>query len=161
MACEALPPKVIVIGFGSPIRGDDALGPIVADQLAEEITSPHIEVLSRHILTAELAEVIRDATLVIFIDAAAVGEVGTLERHVIEPDQSTVSGMAHSVDARGLLAWTHGLYGRAPQGVLFSTRAATLDYAHCELSPTVAAMVQPLKDRVLAEARAHLEKRRG
>jgi hydrogenase maturation protease len=156
MASENLPPKVIVIGFGSPIRGDDALGPIVADQLAEEIASPEIEVLSRHILTAELAEVIRDATLVIFIDAAAVGEVGAIERHVIEPDTSTVSGMAHSVDARGLLAWTRGLYGRAPQGVLFSTRAVTLDYAHCELSPSVAAVVQPLKDRVVAEARTHL-----
>ena len=149
------PAKIVVIGFGSPIRGDDALGPIVADQLAEEIASPQVEVLSRHILTAELAEVLRDATLVVFIDAATTGEVGQIVRHDLEPDASTVSGMAHSVDAPGLLAWTRGLYGRVPQAVLFSTRGDAGLLPTANYPPPSAAVVQPLKDRVIAEV-AHI-----
>ncbi len=152
----ALSARVVVIGFGSPIRGDDALGPLVADRLAEELVSPQVEVISRHILTAELAEVLRDATLVVFLDASIDGPLGQVVRHDLEADASSVSGMAHSVDARGLLAWTRGLYGRAPQAVLFSTRAVTWEYAHCQLSPEVAAMVRPLIDRVTQLVREHL-----
>ena len=156
MSNEKLPAKVVVIGFGSPIRGDDAFGPLVADQLMQELTSPQVEVLSRHILTAELAEVLRDATLVVFVDAATDGPVGQIVRHDLEPDEVTVSGMAHSVDAPGLLAWTRGLYGRAPQAVLLSTRAVTLDYKNCQLSPAVSAVVQPMKEMVTRLASEHL-----
>lgn len=148
--------KVVVIGFGSPIRGDDAVGPMVADQLAEEFTSPQVEVLSRHILTAELAEVLRDATLVVFLDASTDGEVGHVARRDLEPDDASAGHMAHSVDAPGLLAWTRGLYGRVPQAVLLSTRAVTFDYANCQLSPAVAAAVQPMKERVTQLVAEHL-----
>jgi hydrogenase maturation protease len=154
-----LPARVVVIGFGSPIRGDDAVGPLVADQLADELVLPQVEVISRHILTAELAEVLRDATLVVFLDASIDGPVGQVVRHDLEADTSRVSGMAHSVDACGLLAWTHGLYGRVPRAVLLSTRAVTLDYAHCQLSPEVAATVRPMMDRVTDLVREHLQRR--
>jgi hydrogenase maturation protease len=151
-----LPSKVVIIGFGSPIRGDDAFGPLVADELAQELDEPQVEVLSRHILTAELAEVLRDATLVVFIDASIDGDVGHIVRHALEPDEQTAGSMAHSVDAPGLLAWTRGLYGRAPQAVLLSTRAVTFDYAHCQLSPEVTAVVEPLKKLVLELVHEHL-----
>ncbi|MHB0959157.1 MAG: hydrogenase maturation protease [Pirellulaceae bacterium] len=154
---DAFSRRVVVIGFGSPIRGDDAVGPLVADQLADEIDSPQVEVLSRHILTAELAEKLRDATLVLFLDASTDGPIGQVVCHAVEADAATVSGMAHSVDAPGLLAWTWGLYGHAPQAVLLSTRAVTLDYAHCQLSPPVASVVRPMMDQVLDMVREHLQ----
>jgi len=148
--------RAVVIGFGSPIRGDDAFGPLVADELAQELDLPDVEVLSRHILTAELAEVLRDAELVVFIDASLDGPVGEVVRRDLEPDESTAGSMAHSVDAAGLLAWTRGLYGRAPHGVLLSTRAVTFDYANCQLSREVAAAVAPMKEAVMQLVRAHL-----
>ena len=70
------PAKIVIIGFGSPIRGDDAFGPLVADKLIEELQYPEVEIFSRHILTAEMAESLRDATLVLFIDASIEGAVG-------------------------------------------------------------------------------------
>ena len=48
--------RTVIIGYGSPIRGDDAIGPLVADRLMDELESPSVSVLSRHILTAELIE---------------------------------------------------------------------------------------------------------
>lgn len=147
-ALKNRPPKVVVIGFGSPIRGDDALGPLVADRVAEEICLPQVEVFSRHILTAEMAETLRDATLVVFIDAAVDGPVGEIMERTISPRRDVDDAIAHSVDARGLLAWTEALYGQAPPACLLSTRVVTLQYAHYQLSPQVQATVQPLVRRI-------------
>ncbi len=153
------PAKIVVIGFGSPIRGDDAFGPLVADQLAEELQLPEVEVLSRHILTAEMAEGLRDATFVLFIDAAINGPVGEVVQRTLVPRQDVDDTIAHSVDARGLLAWTEALYGQSPPAILLSTRAVTLDYANYQLSPAVRATVRPVIDRVEQLVREHLRNR--
>ncbi len=148
--------KVVVIGFGSPIRGDDAFGPLAADQLAEQITSPQVEVLSRHILTAEMAESLQDASLVLFIDASLDGPVGELVERELLPRRDVGEAIAHSVDARGLLAWAEGLYGHAPPARLLSTRAVTFEYAHYELSPAVQATLGPLVSRIEKLIEKHL-----
>ena len=155
---EDRPARIVVIGFGSPIRGDDAFGPLVADRLAEVITAPEVEVLSRHILTAEMAEALRDATLVLFVDAAIDGPVGEVVERPLTPRRDVEDTIAHSVDARGLLAWTEGLYGYAPPARLLSTRAVTLEYAHYQLSPAVQAAVEPLLARVQELVQNHLNR---
>ena len=68
--------KVLVIGYGNSIRGDDAFGPLVAERLEQTLQADRVEVLSRHLLTPELAADVRDASLVIFIDASSDGPVG-------------------------------------------------------------------------------------
>ncbi len=148
--------KVVVIGFGSPIRGDDAFGPLVADALADAIEIPGVEILSRHILTAELAERLRDASLVLFLDAATDGPVGEVVQHHLSPRREPTDTITHSVDARGLLAWTEGLYGCAPPALLLSTRGVNFDYANYELSPAVQAAVRPMMDRACQLIQRHL-----
>jgi len=150
------PRKVVIIGFGSPIRGDDALGPLVADRVAERLQDPRVEVLSRHILTAEIAETLRDATLVLLVDASTQGNVGEVQQRELQPRQDVSDAIAHSVDARGLLAWVEALYGQAPPAILLSTPAVTFDYAHYELSPRVKAAVEPLVTRLDQLATQHL-----
>jgi hydrogenase maturation protease len=149
--------KIVIIGFGSPIRGDDAFGPLVADRLAREIDTPQVEVLSRHILTAEMAEIVQGASLVVFIDAATIGTVGQLEERCLTPRRDVSEAIAHSVDARGLLAWTEALFGHAPPAILLSTRAVTLQYAHYQLSPAVEAAVRPTLDRIHHLVETHLQ----
>ena len=157
VASRTRPARIVVIGFGSPIRGDDALGPLVADQLADESPMPQVEVLSRHILTAEMAEALRDATLVLFVDAATDGPVGEVVERWLTPRRDVGEAIAHSVDARGLLAWTEGLYGQAPPAILLSSRAVTLEYANYQLSPAVQATVPPLLDRIRQLVQIHLD----
>lgn len=145
----ALPaPQVVVIGFGSPIRGDDALGPLAADQLADAWDTPQVTVLSRHILTAELATALDGATLVVLIDASVDGPPGEVVCRDLTPHVAGALGLAHSVDARGLLAWAEALHGRAPRAVLVSTRGATFDYAHYTLSPSLQATLPRLIETV-------------
>ena len=62
--------RTLVIGYGSPIRGDDAIGPLAADALAAAPLPPGWRVLSRHVLTAELAEDLAAVDRVIFLDAS-------------------------------------------------------------------------------------------
>jgi hydrogenase maturation protease len=131
----------LIIGYGSPIRGDDAVGPLLADRIAEQAAQgewpDHTEVQARHILTAEIVADLEQATRVIFIDAAtdtAAGEVRTLP---LRPDPTALSTMAHFHDPRELLAWCEGLYGRAPEAWLVSVGGAAWDYGHFDLSPAV------------------------
>ncbi len=131
--------RTLVIGYGSPIRGDDAIGPLAADALAAERLPEGAVVLSRHVLTAELAENLAGVERVIFLDAAAQGQPGELRVRRLKPDASEMSTMAHFLDPRELLAWCEALYHRVPQAWLVSVAAASFDYDCSRLSPAVKA----------------------
>lgn len=134
----------LVIGYGSPIRGDDAVGPLVAERLAEMEQAPGVAVLSRHILTADLLPELCAADLVVFIDATHDGEPGSVTCRPLAPTATGPAIMAHFLDPRELLAWAAALYGHRPRAYLVSTPAQNLDYAHCELSAVVAGTVPSL-----------------
>lgn len=137
----------LIVGYGSPIRGDDAIGPLVADRLAA-LELPGIEVQARHILTAELVDDLRQASRVVFLDAAADAAPGEVRVRRIDPDASAMSTMAHFHDPRELLAWCEALYGRHPETWLVTAGGAEWGYSHYELSPIAAAAVAPMMDAV-------------
>jgi len=133
------PWRTLVIGYGSPIRGDDAVGPLAAEALAAAPLPPGLRVISRHVLTAELVEDLAEVDQAIFLDAAAQGEPGRVRVQALGPDAGRVSTMAHFLDPRELLAWCETLYQRAPQAWLVSVAGLSFDYASYCLSPVVAA----------------------
>ena len=149
--------RVVVIGFGSPIRGDDVIGPIVADHLRQQIDSPAVEVISCHVLTAELAHQLQDASLVLFLDASVDGPEGEIIEHHLQPNMGDPGPMAHTLDAPGLLGWTRALYGRVPEARLLTVRGTTFDYANYELSPQAEAMVQPMLTAAKRMIQQHLQ----
>ncbi len=57
----------LIIGYGNPARGDDALGPLLSERIAEE--REDCEVLSCLQLQPELVFDLKDRPLVLFIDA--------------------------------------------------------------------------------------------
>jgi hydrogenase maturation protease len=148
-AAAPTPPRTLVIGYGSPIRGDDAIGPLAADALTAGPLPPGLFVLSRHVLTAELAESLAAVDRVIFLDAAAQGKPGEVQVHQLSPDATAISTMAHFLDPRELLAWCETLYRRVPQAWLVSAAGQSFDYACYRLSPAATAAVPAM----LAEVR--------
>ncbi|MGB8699360.1 MAG: hydrogenase maturation protease [Thermosynechococcaceae cyanobacterium] len=60
--------KTLVIGYGNSLRGDDGVGPLVAEQVAEW-NLPEVRSLFIHQLTPELAADIAQVETVFFIDA--------------------------------------------------------------------------------------------
>lgn len=162
----ARPLRALVIGYGSPIRGDDALGPLVADRLQERFskqpqlsaqpraqTEPAtraVEIQARHILTAELVDDLARTERVIFVDAAIDTPPGQVRRRRLSPDRTALSTMAHFHDPRELLAWCEALYQRAPEAWLVSGGGAEWDYACYALSETAQQALEPMIAEVMA-----------
>ncbi|WP_295392527.1 hydrogenase maturation protease [uncultured Thiodictyon sp.] len=143
-------PKTLIIGYGSPIRGDDAIGPLAADALDAGPLPEGVTVMSRHILTAELTEDIAAADRVIFLDATVEGTPGEVRVRRLMPDASAHSSMAHFLDPREVLAWCQTLYQREPAAFLVSAAGQSFDYANYALSPAAAATLAPMIERVRA-----------
>jgi hydrogenase maturation protease len=140
--------RTLIIGYGSPIRGDDAIGPLAADALGAGLLPAGVRVISRHILTAELVEDIAGCDLVIFLDATVNGEPGEVQVRTLAPDASALSTMAHFLDPRELLAWCETLYQRVPITYLVSAAGQSFDYASYSLSPTAAAALALMLEQV-------------
>ena len=68
-----MPADALVIGYGNTLRGDDGIGPAVAEAVAA-LGLPGVRVIVAHQLTPELAADLADAQLVVFVDAAVGGE---------------------------------------------------------------------------------------
>ncbi|KAA6182976.1 hydrogenase maturation protease [Thiohalocapsa marina] len=145
--------RALIIGYGSPIRGDDAIGPLAADRLAslkEAGRLPDsVDIQSRHILTAELVEDMQGADLALFLDASADTAPGEVRCRPLTPDATALSTMAHFHDPRELLAWCQALYGKAPEAWLISAGGAEWGYASYQLSATAQAALEPMIGQVL------------
>jgi hydrogenase maturation protease len=64
--------KTLIIGYGNLLRGDDGVGPQVAEQLASQLATEHgsdVEVMIVQQLAPELAANIAQAEVVWFVDA--------------------------------------------------------------------------------------------
>ena len=145
---EAIRKRTLVIGYGSPIRGDDAIGPLAADRLEAEGVPDGVQVVSRHILTAELVPDIAAAELVVFLDASVDGPPGEVRLQRLRPDAQAVSTMAHFLDPRELLAWAEVLYDRRPAAWLVSAAGSRFEYGLYDLSPALAAAIDPMLEEV-------------
>ena len=112
---------ILIIGYGNPLRGDDGVGWRVAEQAAVSLADAPVAVLTVHQLTPELAEPISRAGRVVFVDAAAEGEPGTVncfgledtgQRPVLQPIGS------HLTTPDALLAMAGELFGRRPPATM-------------------------------------------
>jgi hydrogenase maturation protease len=66
--------KTLVIGYGNSLRGDDGVGPLVAEQVAAW-DLPDVRSLSVHQLTPELAAEMAQVEQVFFVDACVLEDL--------------------------------------------------------------------------------------
>ena len=102
--------KILVIGYGSPLRGDDGVGWHAAQCLAQAIRGEDVTILACHQLTLELAEQVSRADFVIFIDARRDGAPGRLFCQFVEPNLSPSCAFSHHLTPPALLTCAQGLY---------------------------------------------------
>jgi hydrogenase maturation protease len=129
--------RILVIGYGNLLRGDDAFGQLAVERIRDLIQQPDVQVLCLHQLAPELMEDLSRADLAIFIDAAASGEPGSITRRDISPQRVTRAAFTHHPTPEALLNGAHALYGRSPDGVMFSVAAGDFTFG-AELSFAVA-----------------------
>lgn len=135
---------ILVIGYGNPLRGDDAIGQKIAQIMAERLQD--ILVKTVHQLTPELVADISQAQLVIFIDARIGETPGTLTQEVVKSEADT-GAFTHNVTPDALLRAAQTLYDAAPLGLLISITGGSFDYSF-ELSPQLERILLELTDRV-------------
>jgi hydrogenase maturation protease len=141
------PREAVVIGYGNTLRGDDGIGP----HLAEEVAAwgwPHVRALAVHQLTPELAETLSAAGLVVFVDASAdpEGEPVRLER--VGPGGAE-GAESHCGDPRALLGLARDLYGSAPEAWRVAVRGWRFELGEL-LSAEAAAHCRTALERIAA-----------
>jgi hydrogenase maturation protease len=117
-------PNRLVIGIGNPLRGDDGVGELLAEQVGGRSVQQ---------LTPELAEELAGLEAVLFIDAwsAPAGAVPQLIH--VSPVGSADGPAAghpdsHRLEPAALLALSGLLYGRAPEAQLLLVPATAFEH---------------------------------
>jgi hydrogenase maturation protease len=127
----------LILAYGNPLRGDDGAG-WEAAALLERQLGEEVEILTRHQLTPELAEVISRAKGVIFIDAACEGMPGAVHCREVPVVPFAAQPFTHHVAPADLLAAAQELFGHAPQAYLITINGSDFGF-HERLTPAVEA----------------------
>ena len=120
------PAGFLVIGYGNTLRGDDGVGPRVAEAI-EKLNLPGVRTLICQQLSPEYADPVSRAHTVIFVDAA-VDAPKEVQLRKLEPGESSQL-MAHAADPRTMLALARDVFGHAPQAWWLTIPAVKLDFS--------------------------------
>jgi hydrogenase maturation protease len=148
---------ILIIGYGNPLRSDDAIGQHVAQAMQQRLRHTRLQVHISYQLVPELASLIASAKLVVFIDALMGGTTGEVFHQKVMPDKGFGS-LTHHVTPGSLLTAAGELYGNVPTGILISITGAKFDYGS-ELSLELQRKLPNIADQVKAiiEASANVQ----
>lgn len=133
--------RPLIIGMGSEIRGDDALGPIVVSKLAQRFSDKEVECKITHTLTPELAGLVSHADYVLFVDASKEGDPGEIKAVEIKAASGTDLSMVHFLDPPALLTWARLLYNAEPKAMMVSVVGKDFAFRERTLSPEIQALM--------------------
>lgn len=119
--------RVLIIGYGNPLRCDDGLAWHAASELARLNLGKDVEVLTRHQLTPELALPVSQAETVLFLDASRIGAPGEIASRPVKP-QSTSVVFTHDCTPEGILLLAEQLYGSCPEAQVVSLCGECFDH---------------------------------
>jgi hydrogenase maturation protease len=146
----------LVIGCGNPLRGDDAVGPVLIRRLLERGLPEGVEVADAGTSGMDVAFRMRGAHRVVLVDAATTGgEPGTLYR-LAGADVETLPPLEglnlHSFRWDHALAFGHWLLkDEYPEDVVvYLIEAGGFEFGE-PLTPAVEVAMDELVDRLLAD----------
>lgn len=133
----------LVIGFGNPLRRDDGLGAVVANEVGHRLD---VAVLAPQQLLPEHTDIVRRALSVVFVDASiGVEPPGSVTCTAIEPAEYPAYG--HVIAPADLLCLTRMAFGWVPKAWLITVAGASFEFG-TQLSPAVLAAVPKVIERV-------------
>jgi len=147
--------KILIIGYGNPLRQDDGVGWYLAQDLLKICKAPSVEVVARIQLTPELAEPISRANIVLFIDASRECPAGEVREGRIFAKEAKAA-LNHHVSAEGLLQLADEVYFTRPEAYVFSIGVESLGYG-TDLSPRLAEAYPSLMAKVQEFVRCRLK----
>lgn len=129
--------RLLVIGYGNPARGDDALGPLLAARV-EALELPGVTVEDPMQLNLEDAATVAGHDAVLFIDATRAAEAVTFEP--LEPG-GTVAFTSHTLAPGAVLALARDHFDATPAAWLLAVRGEDFELG-APLSPEGAANLE-------------------
>lgn len=132
-------PRTLIIGYGNTLRSDDGFGVAVVDLLEQRGVIQDAEFTTAQQLLPEMAETLREAGLVIFLDASVAEKSGILSIEHILPEAGT-GALSHHLNPASLLALAQSLYQAAPRAYLIHVTTTHFEFGET-LSQPVAAML--------------------
>jgi hydrogenase maturation protease len=116
---------VLIIGYGNTLRGDDAVGQLAA-QLLADTECEHAQIIACHQLVPELAELLAAVDLVVFVDAAVGASPGEIRVSKLTASVASAS-LGHHMAPSFLLSVCDGLYEHTPDAFLVTVNVASLE----------------------------------
>lgn len=130
--------RILVVGYGNPLRSDDSFGLRAVEQLKKDIKGQEVELLECQQLTPELAERLSRVDLALFVDADTDGVSGMTHTHSLAPRREQNSdSLMHHLDPAGLLGLAEALYKKSPKAMLLTVTGECFGYG-TQLSAEVA-----------------------
>ncbi len=125
-------PSVLIVGFGNPGRGDDGLGPVLAEEIAAA-RLPGVTVEIDYQLAVEHAAMVAACDTVYFLDATVDT---TCDPFAVQPllPEPGLDFTSHSLPPARVLALAQDLYGARPEAWLLSVAGERFDVFDTRLS---------------------------
>jgi hydrogenase maturation protease len=140
--------RTLIIGYGNPLRGDDAIGHYAAERLNDVLAGMPVDVETCHQLTPELAERVGSYDRVIFVDAS-VGDVPGIVRTMrIDPSTIETHPISHHFAPEAVICCCEQLYGDAPDAWLVTMTSNSFGYME-DLSEPVRTGMADLIDAII------------
>ncbi len=134
--------RVLIVAYGNPLRSDDGVGWIAADELRRRLASPQVEILQLQQLLPEVGESLRRADTVIFVDANCAGEPGDVRWERVTAPPAKVQ-FSHQLTPSEVLGLASEIYGARPQAFCATITGEGFDHGE-GLSNRVAARLPQL-----------------
>lgn len=118
------PARVLVVGYGNPARGDDGLGPALADRL-EALGLDGVTVEADYQLSVEHAALAAEHDVVVFADATTRGSAA-YSLSPLAPSADTAF-CAHAVSPAQVLGLAGSCFRASPRGYVLALRAHAIE----------------------------------
>jgi hydrogenase maturation protease len=143
--------RLLIIGFGNPLRSDDGVAWRAVEALQKKFPNDEVEILCLHQLVPEMAESVSGSGCVIFIDAAAApGPPGEIKIEELQPAarrHANAPAFGHVLSPQAILGLALQLYGSTPRSFCATVTGANFEHGE-SLSPPVAAALPGLINRI-------------
>lgn len=144
-------PHLVVIGFGNDMRHDDGAGVVAVQRLADVVDHPRLTLMTVDQLTPELADDLKDATHVIFVDAEAGISPGRVDIHPVHTVDAQSKALAHTLSPDDLMAVCRGMYANTPRAIAVGIGISDIQHGRA-LSPVVHFAVKRVTDLLFRAA---------
>ena len=153
---EAPPRKVLILGVGNVLLGDDGFGVHLINSFADTSFPPNVQIQEAGTVSHQLIPLFRELDNLIVIDAVEAGDTpGSIFRFSPEDMQFKSEQMVslHQISLIDVLRMAE-LTGRKPQTIIFGVQPKDVTSWSLELSEETRAVIPKVKELILSELKA-------